>query len=114
MQAHAAHPPHYRAPGAGSFLALQLPPHMAYVDLEVLVKDTPDFAAQDGVAADAGRRDGGIAATGGVFAIGRRGDRRHLADRLDPVDLAAIIDERDQGLCRRSSSAGAKISGRLA
>ena len=40
--------------------------------------------------------------------VGRRGDRQHLADRLDPVRLAMIVDERDHGLNRRSSSAWAK------
>jgi hypothetical protein len=40
--------------------------------------------------------------------VGRGGDRQNLADRLDPVDLAMIIDERDHGLYRRSSSAWAK------
>ena len=47
--------------------------------------------------------------TGGhMVVVGRRGDRQHLADRLDPVRLAVIVDERDHGLNRRSSSAWAK------
>jgi hypothetical protein len=36
------------------------------------------------------------------------GDRQNLADRLDPVRLAVIVDERDHGLNRRSSSAWEK------
>ena len=40
---------------------------------------------------------------GHMVVVGRRGDRQHLADRLDPVRLAMIVDERDHGLNRRSS-----------
>ena len=40
--------------------------------------------------------------------IGRRGDRQHPADRLDPVRLAVIVDRGNHGLNRRSSSAWAK------
>ena len=40
---------------------------------------------------------------GDMVVVGRRGDRQHLADRLDPVRLAVIVDERDHGLNRRSS-----------
>ena len=50
---------------------------------------------------------------GGMVVIGRRGDRQHLADRLDPVRLAMIVDERDHGLNRRSSSAWAKYADAL-
>ena len=45
---------------------------------------------------------------GDVRMVGRGGDRQNLADRIDPVDLAMIVDERDHGLDRRSSSAIAK------
>ena len=45
--------------------------------------------------------------------IGRRGDRQHTADRLDPVSPAVIVDERDHGLNRRSSSAWAKYADAL-
>src|SRR5690606_15680479 len=34
----------------------------------------------------------------------------HLADRLDPVDVAVFVDERRHGLNRRSSSAWAKYA----
>ena len=47
-------------------------------------------------------------AHGHMVVVGRRGDLQHLADRLDPVRLAVIVDERDHGLNRRSSSAWAK------
>src|SRR5258708_39891246 len=45
--------------------------------------------------------------------ISRQGDRNHLADRLDPVRLAVIVNEGDHGLNRRSSSAWAKYADAL-
>src|SRR6476646_323313 len=45
--------------------------------------------------------------------VGRRGDRQHLADRLDPIRFPMIIDERDHGFTRRSSSAWAKYADAL-
>jgi hypothetical protein len=45
--------------------------------------------------------------------IGRWGDRQHLADRLDPMHLTVIVDERDHGLNRRSNSAWAKYADAL-
>src|SRR5207237_9711306 len=45
--------------------------------------------------------------------ISRCGNRQHLADRLDPIRPALIVDERDHGLCRRSSSAWAKYADAL-
>src|SRR5580658_4242627 len=42
--------------------------------------------------------------------IGRQGDRQQLADRLDPMRLAVIVDEGNHGLNRRSSSAWAKYA----
>ena len=36
------------------------------------------------------QRAAGINALGDVVAVDRRGDRQHLADRLDPMDLAMI------------------------
>src|ERR1700727_2572819 len=42
--------------------------------------------------------------------IGRQSDRQHLADRLDPMRLAVIVDEGNHGLNRRSSSAWAKYA----
>jgi len=45
-----------------------------------------------------------------VRMVGRWGDRQKLADRLDPMDGAMIIDERDHLLNGRSSSAIAKYA----
>jgi hypothetical protein len=45
--------------------------------------------------------------------IRRGGDRQDLADRLDPVDGAMLVDEGDQYLNRRLSSAWAKYADAL-
>jgi hypothetical protein len=45
--------------------------------------------------------------------IRRWGDRQHLADRLDPIRPTVIVNERDHGLCRRSSFAWAKYADAL-
>src|SRR3954467_10920838 len=46
-------------------------------------------------------------------AVGRRGDRQHLADRLDPVGPAVTVDEGNHRLNGRSSSAWAKYADAL-
>jgi hypothetical protein len=45
---------------------------------------------------------------GGMATITRRGDLQHSADRLDPEGIAMLVDEFDQDLSLRSSSAWAK------
>src|SRR5712671_156337 len=42
--------------------------------------------------------------------VSGRGDRQNAADRLDPVDVPMIVDERLHGFDRRSSSAWAKYA----
>lgn len=56
------------------------------------------------------RQPAGVDALGDMVVVGRRGDRQHLADRLNPMRLAVIVDERDRGLNRRSSFAWAKYA----
>src|SRR4051812_5559551 len=80
------------------------------VDAEVLREDAPDLDGQGRVASGSGRPLAGISAPSGVGVIGRRGDRQHAADRLDPVDGAMLVDEGDHGFDRRSSSAIAKYA----
>ncbi|CAN5779529.1 hypothetical protein BH11MYX2_BH11MYX2_38350 [soil metagenome] len=48
-----------------------------------------------------------------VLIVCRRGDRQHVADRLDPVFVAMLVDERHDYLGRRSSSAWAKYADAL-
>ena len=50
----------------------------------------------------------GSAGNGGMPVEGRGGDRQNAADRLDPMDLAMLFDERDHLRNGRSSSAWAK------
>src|SRR5258707_15096632 len=45
--------------------------------------------------------------------VSGRGDRQNAADRLDPVDVPMIVDERLHGFDRRSSSAWAKYADAL-
>jgi hypothetical protein len=89
--------------------ALELPPDLPHaIDAEVLIEDAPDFDLQRGVLLGAGRQLGGIVPLGHMGVVGRGGDRQNLADRLDPMRPTMIVDERDHGLYRRSSSAVAK------
>jgi hypothetical protein len=90
-------------------LAQHLTPDLARaIDVEVLGEDALDLWPQGHVSLRPRRQLLGIDALGDVVVVGRRGDRQHLADRLDPVDLAVIVDERDHRLNGRSSSAWAK------
>ena len=105
------HQPRHRAAGDVVPFAAQLTPDLAHaVDLEVLIEDPPDLDAEHDVALDARRRCLRIGAAGDVGVVRRRGDRQHLADRLDPVIVAIRIDEADHGFHRRSSSAWAKYA----
>ena len=62
------------------------------------------------VAPDTRRSSVGIAAASDMRIVGRRGDRQHLADRLNPVGGAVIVNEGDHRLNGRSSSAWAKYA----
>jgi hypothetical protein len=109
LQTHVAHQPGHRASRDILAFAFQLSPHFANsIDLKIAVEHAPDLAAQSGVPLHAGRSRFGIAPARDTIVIRRRGDRQDPADRLDPVDFAMFVDEPDQGLCRRSSSASAK------
>jgi hypothetical protein len=89
--------------------ALELPPDLAHaIDPEVLIEHAPNLDLQPGILPGARRQFGGIAPLGHMCVVGRGGDRQDLADRLDPMRPAIIVDERDHGLYRRSSSAVAK------
>src|SRR5919202_1439961 len=109
FQAQRPHEACDRAAGDLEALALQLPPELAHaIDPEVLVEHTLDLALEHLVSLGPLAALGRIAALGGVLVVSGRGDRQHLADRLDPVGLTMRVDEGDHGLKRRSSSALAK------
>jgi hypothetical protein len=78
------------------------------IDLEVVVEDLADPAAQTRVAADASRRLVRVAPASDMGVVCRWGDRQNLADRLDPMGGAVIVDEGDHRFNGRSSSAWAK------
>jgi hypothetical protein len=109
LKAHLTHQPRYSAAGGIEALALQLPPHLAHaIDTEVLLEHASHLDFQRGVPPGPRRQPGRIAPSDHMVAVGRRGDRQHLADRLDPMRFAVIVDERDHRLNGRSSSAWAK------
>ena len=113
-QAHLAHQPRHRASRGHDALPGQLPPDLAYtVDAEVGLDHALDLDHQRRVAASTNRLLVRIGTPGGMRVVGRRGDRQHPADRLDPVDCPMIVDETDHGRDRRSSSAMAKYADAL-
>src|SRR5260370_7953566 len=86
-----------------------MPPGLPHaVDAEVLREDPLNLDLQFGVPLRTGRTLAGIDPLGDMRMVGRRGNRQHLADRLDPIRFPMIIDERDHGFTRRSTSAWAK------
>jgi hypothetical protein len=92
----------------------ELAPHLAHaVDAEVRIEYAPDVGLQDEVAPGPGRQPGRVGAPGDMGAVRRRGDRQHLADRLDPVGPAMVVDEGDHRFSGRSSSAWAKYADAL-
>ena len=92
-------------------LTRQLPPHLPRaVDSKVFSKDAGDRGLQRHVPPRPGRHLRRVATPGDVIMVGRWGDLQHLADRLAPMRRAIIVDDRDHGLNRRSSSAAAKYA----
>jgi hypothetical protein len=109
LQPHDPHQPGDRAAGNRDPFPAELPPDLAHpVDVEVRLEHAPDLDHQRRVRASPSRQLAGISLPRGMGVIGRRGDRQHAADRLDPVGLPVIVDEGDHVRDRRSSSAIAK------
>src|SRR5258708_1684980 len=114
LQADASHQTRHGAASDPVPFALQLPPDLAHaIDPEVLLEDPPNLRQQGGIMLRPRREPGRIDTHGNMGTIGRRGDRQHLADRLDPIRRPMIVDESDHGLNRRSSSAWAKYADAL-
>jgi hypothetical protein len=89
--------------------AIKLPPDLARaIDFKVLGKDALNLRLQSQIPFRPIRQSRRIGALGDMIMVGRGGDRQHVADRLDPVDRAMIVDERNHVFDRRSSSATAK------
>ncbi len=110
-----AHPPHqafHRAAGHRDAVAAELPPDLAgAVDPEVGLMRPPDLLHDRRVFPSPRRPPRRVGTPGDMSVAGRRGDRQHPADRLDPVRVPVIADEGDHGFERRSSSAAAKYAG---
>src|SRR4029077_4556896 len=114
LQTHGSHQASDSAAGHVLAFALQLTTNLPHaIDLEVLIDHPCDLRHQVGIALRPRRQPRRISPSGGIGVIGRWGDRQHLADRLDPIRPAVIVDERDHGLGRRSSSAWAKYADAL-
>jgi hypothetical protein len=73
--------------------APQLAPHFAR---EILLEYAADLDPLRCIAPGAGRKPGRIAPLGDMVMVSRRGNRQHLADRLDPVGLAMIVASLDK------------------
>ena len=69
---------------------------------------TLDLGAQIFVPARASGPPGWIGPLCQMVVTGGRGDRQHVADRLDPVRITMRVDETHHHFDRRSSSAIAK------
>ena len=109
VKAEIGHQPLDRAARDIEALPHHLPPDLPRaVDLEVLGEDAFDRRFELQVPLRPRRQLRGISALGDMIVVGRWGDRQHLADRLDPMRLAVIVNERDHRLNGRSSSAWAK------
>jgi hypothetical protein len=87
----------------------QLQPNLAdAIDREVLAMNPLDLIAQPIIAPIPLGPESRIGLARRMLPVGRRGNRQYLADRLDPVLRAMLVDKGFHGLNRRSSSAAAK------
>ncbi|BDG74365.1 hypothetical protein Rmf_42940 [Roseomonas fluvialis] len=94
LRTHAAHQARHSASRQVMAFAVQLPPDLAQaVDAEVLLKHARALRHQRSIALHPCRPLGRIPPPGRLRALGRPGDRQDLADRLDPVRPAMIIEK---------------------
>ena len=94
LQAQARHQPLDRAARDRKAFSPQLPPDLTRaVDAEVLLEDPLNLDLQFSVPPRTGRTLTGVDPLGDMRMVGRRGDRQHLADRLDPIRFPMIVDE---------------------
>ena len=108
------HQPAHRAASHVNLFAPQLPPHFPRpVDLELLVPHPLDGGTEFVIALGPRRSTRRVRLPRLLEEVGRRGDRQHAADRLDPVDVSMVIDEADHHFAQRSSSAWAKYADAL-
>ena len=90
-------------------LTAKLTPDLAHaIHVKVLLPYTTNLAAELDVALRSRWLAAWVLLSRFLLVIGRRGDREHPADRLDPVTLTVRVDEQHLHFGRRSSSAWAK------
>src|SRR5262245_55965697 len=100
--------------GDGDALPAELSPDLACaVDLEVLIPDALDLLRDLDIAPNPQQRPLRLGLPRLVLAVCSRGDQQLLADRLDPVLVAVLVNEGDHHFGRRSSSAWAKKAAAL-
>src|SRR5262249_12317641 len=85
-----------------------MPDFVGTIDLQVGLPDPFDLRHQNVIALSAHAAQRRVAPLGRISPVARRGDLQRLADRLDPVRVAMLINEIPHHLQRRSSSAWAK------
>src|SRR5437773_12514100 len=86
LQAEVTHEPLDRAAGDRKALPTPLPPDLPHaVDLEVLIKNPQDLRLQNIVPLVACRSAPWFTTLANTLVIGRRGDLKQTADRLDPA-----------------------------
>jgi len=101
-QPHLLHQPRRRAACDFDPFAPQLPPDLPYaVDLEILLPDPADTRAKTHIPFYPRQQTVRIHPAARMLMVGRRRDRQRPADRLDTVDLAMRVDERDHPPCLR-------------
>src|SRR5471032_1214067 len=108
-QAGAAHQTLDGATGGLDAFATQLAPDLfCTINLHIGLPDALDLQGQHLVALGASTSQSRIAPLRGVTPVAGRGNLQDFANRLDPIRLAVLVDERSHDLKRRSSSAWAK------
>jgi hypothetical protein len=101
------HQPFDRAACHIKAFALHLPPDfLGPVDGVVLIEHPLDLRPQDGIALDTWRGCLGMVTLCDVVVICRWGNRQNSANRLDPIDISVVVDERNHRLNGRSSISG--------
>jgi hypothetical protein len=88
-------------------LALHLPPDfLSPVALVVVIENALDLRPQNGITLDTWRGCLGMVTLCDVVVICRWGNRQNSANRLDPIDISVVVDERNHRLNGRSSISG--------
>src|SRR5690606_25078612 len=91
-----------------AFAVKLTPQFVSAIYLEISVPHTANLNHQLLVTFGSGTAQLWAALARGIVPITRWGNLQHLADRLDPIGVAVMVNKLSQDLNRRSSSACAK------